>query len=278
MDENSTGSVPAGSDPEAGRSPSAPLGPAAAGCDYPPVRIDCLTRTGQRVDIRPAPQSRTWMDATPHQFAYRCLPLNIANSHGWEILSLAGFRARWDGGATIADIVIEHDDPAGPVAAMSHFGSAILTIPVAGLMRTEPGYDLWVTGPFNRPKADIQALSGLIETDWLPFTFTMNWIFTRAGEWVRFDEGEPVCAFFPVPRGLVERCDPAFGLIDNHPDLSERFTAYTASRSKFNADLQVEGSPARTDKWQKTYFRGPEEEVSPPHRTKLRAPPFKPSR
>ena len=30
---------------------------------------------------------RAWMDATPHSFAYRCLPLTVANSHGWEILN-----------------------------------------------------------------------------------------------------------------------------------------------------------------------------------------------
>jgi Family of unknown function (DUF6065) len=29
---------------------------------------------------------RAWMDATDQRFAYRCLPLNIANAHGWEIL------------------------------------------------------------------------------------------------------------------------------------------------------------------------------------------------
>jgi hypothetical protein len=27
------------------------------------------------------------MDASPEAFAYRCLPLNIANAHGWGILT-----------------------------------------------------------------------------------------------------------------------------------------------------------------------------------------------
>ena len=47
--------------------------------------------------IRPAPATRAWMDATPESFAYRCLPLNIANAHGWEILCPCGFEAVWNG-------------------------------------------------------------------------------------------------------------------------------------------------------------------------------------
>ena len=40
---------------------------------------------GHQVDIRPAPVERDWMEATGNRFAYRCLPLNIANAYGWEV-------------------------------------------------------------------------------------------------------------------------------------------------------------------------------------------------
>ena len=38
------------------------------------------------------------MDRIPDNHAYRCLPLNIANSHGWEILSPCAFEVAWRGG------------------------------------------------------------------------------------------------------------------------------------------------------------------------------------
>ncbi|WP_042832409.1 DUF6065 family protein, partial [Xanthomonas citri] len=38
---------------------------------------------GHTLDIRPAPHERAWMDATEQRYAYRCLPLAIANAHGW---------------------------------------------------------------------------------------------------------------------------------------------------------------------------------------------------
>ncbi|MBT5435350.1 MAG: hypothetical protein HOK83_17005, partial [Rhodospirillaceae bacterium] len=51
------------------------------------------------IDIVPAPVTRAWMDATPDRHAYRCLPLNIANAYGWQILNPSSFRVRWDGGS-----------------------------------------------------------------------------------------------------------------------------------------------------------------------------------
>ena len=56
---------------------------------------------GDHIDIRPAPLDRPWMEATDQRFAYRCLPLNIANTHGWLIHNSAPFIAQWNGGAGI---------------------------------------------------------------------------------------------------------------------------------------------------------------------------------
>src|SRR5689334_8953002 len=55
----------------------------------------CYLHEGWNPRIRPAEATRPWMDATPEAFAYRCLPLNIANAHGWEILSPCSFEAIW---------------------------------------------------------------------------------------------------------------------------------------------------------------------------------------
>ena len=37
------------------------------------------------------------------------------------------------------------------------------------------GWSMWAMGPPNHVKDGIQPLVGLVETDWLPFPFTMNW-------------------------------------------------------------------------------------------------------
>src|SRR5882757_10212642 len=133
--------------------------------------------------IRPAPATRAWMDDTPEAFAYRCLPLNIANAHGWEVLNPCGFEAIWDGGSGVEALTIKPD--AGAVEgrlAQSLFGQGVITFHVEAIVRTPPGWNLWVGGSPNRHKDGVGPLTGVIETDWSPFTFTMNWRFTRPGQ------------------------------------------------------------------------------------------------
>ena len=55
------------------------------------MKLTAYVVDGHSIDIRPAPLERDWMDNTEQRYAYRCLPLSIANAHGWEILCAAGF-------------------------------------------------------------------------------------------------------------------------------------------------------------------------------------------
>src|SRR3546814_13729675 len=64
----------------------------------------------------------------------------------------------------------------------THFGSGIVTFSLGHLFRTSPGVNLWIKGPSNRPKDGASPLEGIIETDWSPYTFTMNWQLTRRSE------------------------------------------------------------------------------------------------
>lgn len=228
-------------------------------------------------DIRPAPVERDWMDATPQAYAYRCLPLNIANACGWEIGCANGFDAVWDGGDKIESIKITpHGDAYG--LPISHFGGGVLTFHVMALLRTEPGTSLWVSGPPNQPKDAIQALNGVIETDWSPYTFTMNWRFTRPDQPVSFAQGEPFCFFFPIQLGAIEATETAIEPIKAAPELAAQYYGWSEGRSNFNQDLKVDGSKAQSDKWQKSYFRGicPNGDKAPEHhRTKIRVKPFR---
>lgn len=230
-----------------------------------------------RPDIRPMAVRRDWMDATPDRFAYRCLPLNIANSHGWEIRLPAGLEAVWDGGDAQSAIRVAPDADAPSNMALSHFGCGILTFPVHALFQAPPGFDLWVTGPPNRPKDAIAPLSGVIEADWSPYGFTMNWRFTRPGLAVRFEKGEPFCAFFLVPRGLQESVSPRFAAPDPEDPFYRDHLAWRDSRADFLSELPREGSGAQAERWQKSYFRGDLPrggKGAADHRTQLKLKPF----
>ena len=242
------------------------------------MRLTCYATSGPPPRIVAAPLERAWMDQTPQGYAYRCLPLNIANSHGWLILNPTPFVAQWNGGPNLEDIQVQPTAPS-PVSqiAMSHFGNGVLTLGVTGLFRTEPGYDLWVGGPTNMVKDAIQPLTGVVETDWSPFTFTMNYKFTRPFAPVAFGLDEPYCMVFPLQRGLVETVEPEFRTLDQDPEVRDAYLAWADSRRNFNADLKVEGSSAQLQKWQKEYFKGAGQWGKAPadHRTKVKLKEFR---
>jgi hypothetical protein len=240
------------------------------------MRLICYPTSIEPPRIRAAPFERAWMDATSAAFAYRCLPLNIANAHGWVLLNTVPFSATWDGTNGLDAIRIEaHGDSAGLLGA-SHFGYGVLTFSVHGLFRTEPGYDLVVTGPFNLPKDAIQPLTGVVETDWSPFTFTMNWKFTRRQTPVMFGNDEPFCMIFPVKRSTLEATEPVILPMEQDPAVQKAYQEWTESRRAFNVGLKLPGSGAQKQQWQKDYFRGNSAVGAAPqdHRSKLRLPEF----
>ena len=230
--------------------------------------------------VRPAPAEREWMDKSDQRFAYRCLPLAIANAHGWEILNPVAFHAHWRGGSQPTDVKIQYKDVEagqGHVRPLAHFGSAVLTFELPLMFQTEPGWNMMVTGPINRPKDGIAPLTGVVETDWSPYTFTMNWIFTRAKNTVSFAAGEPIAHVFPVQRGALDAVEPEIRPLYSDKKRFEQYETWRNSRAGFIDALSQHDEDAVKAKWQKGYFRGVKpggEAGASDHQTKLRVRPF----
>ncbi|WP_207801864.1 DUF6065 family protein [Phenylobacterium hankyongense] len=244
------------------------------------MELICYLHPGWRPLVRPASAQRSWMDDTPESFAYRCLPLSIANAHGWEVATPTALEAWWDGGSGVEAVKIQVEGQADPVTApVSIFGQGVLTFHLAGLFRTPPGWNLWVGGPPNQPKDGLFALSGLVETDWSPFTFTMNWRFTRPHHRVRFEADEPIAFLFPVQRAALESFQPRFAPLDSAPELQAAFYGWSQSREAFHEEMVRNPPQKPADKWQKHYYRGVDASGCShvdDHRTKVRAQPFAP--
>lgn len=221
----------------------------------------------------PGRSDRAWMDNTDQRFAYRCLPLTTANSMGWDVLCPSGVRAEWNGGNNLGDIKVEVDEPAWREGQLvsSHFGHGILTFQLGYLFRTEPGIGIWARGAPNLVKDGIAPLDGIIETDWIPFTFTMNWLFTRPGA-VEFKKDEPFCFLTMIGYRQLENVEPEILRLDDAPEIRDQFNACRDSRNKFNAALKEHDPETAKEGWQKWYFRGepPKGEPSPHHTSKIK--------
>ncbi len=226
--------------------------------------------------VVPAPAYREWMNATHLHFANRCLPMLIAAQSGWFILNSHKFEAVWNGGNLPGDMKITTLAGEGALPMSSHFGYGILTWTLPYLFRTPPDWNLLARGPANLPKDGIQALEGIVETDWSVATFTMNWKMTRPHWPVTFDIGEPICMVVPQKRGELEGFHPQSLPIAADPDAKRRYERWLVDRNEFNESLPNPQSDAAKRGWQKHYFQGraPEIARTAKHQTKLTLRPF----
>lgn len=240
------------------------------------MKLTCYPITSMAVEMRPGRPERDWMDELPHKHAYRCLPLVIANSTGWDLFVPGPFRATWNGGLNVSDVKIESPfhlpSNAHESHVVSHFGGGVLTFHTHYLFRTEPGWDLWVGGTPNHIKHGIQPLTGIVETYWLPQPFTMNWRFTAPGT-VSWSANEPFCTIMPVPHAAIDAVEPVIAdLQKDDPVLYERSFAWQKNRDNY-----IHRENADPAEWQKHYFKGTyiDDAKGPPdhiHRRRLKPP------
>ena len=224
--------------------------------------------------LRAASPSRDWMDRIPDRHAYRCLPLAIANAHGWEICSVCDFEAHWGGGEAAHDVRLRALDGFPDLSryVVTHFAHGIITFHLTYLFRTEPGWNLLAIGPTNEPKDGIAPLSGIIETDWLPYPFTMNWQMTRPGR-VRFRKGEPICMVMPIAARAAVDTEVIVRDLADEPQLQADTMAWKERRDEFMQRFRAKDPEAEKEGWQRDYFLGRRPDGSAPdaqHVNKLR--------
>ena len=221
------------------------------------MELECYPVAARPPEIVPGRPDRRWMDHFANRHPYRCLPLTMANTTGWEIINPVGFTAEWNGGTQNEDITLRADRPHPDFHDLvkAHVGGGVLTFHPGYLFRTPKGWDLLAGGPPNLPKDGIQPLQGLVETDWLPFPFTMNWIFTRPGR-VRFEKGEPFCFITLTPHRVMDSVQPVQRSLESDTPLREQYEAWIRERESFNKRLGARDPEAVREAWQRFYFKG----------------------
>lgn len=221
------------------------------------MQLECYKIYNIAPEIVPGRSQREWMDAFPNHHPYRCLPLTMANSSGWEILCPMDIKIEWNGGPRKEDITFSTTgDPAAIASfADSHFTRGIVTFHTGHLFRTPPGWGVWATGAPNWPKDGISPLTGLVETDWLPFPFTMNWAMTRPGS-VIFSKGEPFCFITLMEHKNLDKIEPERKLMSTNPALVEEYHAWVTSRADFIERLAAKEHKAVKEQWQRHYMKG----------------------
>ena len=195
------------------------------------IAVNYLFGNQQNFEIVPLSAKRDWMNETANAYAYRCVPLTVANTYGWMVINPQNFTAEWRGEDGFDGVKIRFEEY-GHSYASSIFGSGILTIHPDFVIKTESGVSTYVRGIPNGLQSDIEPLDGIVETDWLPFTFTFNYKFTKPGI-THFKKGDPLFAFFPIERGFIEKQELVLQSISVDPEFEADYNAYSQSRQNY---------------------------------------------
>jgi hypothetical protein len=210
--------------------------------------------------LRAARPQREWMSAFTDQHAYRCLPMTIANAHGWEVLMPVTVEIEWTGGMEAKDLTVRADKPLPGGRPLEHFcrsnfARGIVTFHTDYIFRTDDGWDLFVTGPVNSWTDNAAPLTGIVESDWLPYPFTMNWQILHPGKAV-FAEGEPFCVLFPIAKQALLDVEPEIRRLADDPELAAQHQAFRESRDGFMQRIADGDRAAQKQGWQRHYFLG----------------------
>ncbi len=192
--------------------------------------------------IEPPSRAREWMDNTPRKAAYWCLPITMANQAGWVVRLPGTVCATWNGKTAPDAVKLEFPGKTNRLKGLvsTNFGGGIVSFALPWVFKTADGTGLWVRGEPNSYTPDCVPLEGIVETDWAPFPFTMNYRIVKRNAQVYFPEGMALCLLAPVKMDLFEATAPSMVNITEEPELMEEIKRHGEKRKMQTGQLKAD--------------------------------------
>jgi hypothetical protein len=216
---------------------------------YEPFNLEDL-----KTFLRPLNSSikRDWFSAD----FYRCLPLSIGNMQGFVVSVPFDFSVSWNGGNSTEDLFFKLNEEADKISnkwtigVNSHFGHGIFTIHIPVILKTPSGVNLMTIAPPNYPLPGLSPMTGVVESDNLRYTFTLNIKVDIPNVWIDIKKNFPLVGIIPIPRYF---CDE-FELIFDSENVSEE--QLEEERQIVVDHDNVRGHLAPMNRYDGSYFAG----------------------
>jgi hypothetical protein len=189
---------------------------------------------------------------------YKCLPLSIGNMQGFVFSSPFSFDVYWNGGNSIEDITFTaYDDADKDYTKINHahvrssFGHGIFTFYLPVVLRTPPGVNLMTIAAPNYPLFGISAMTGVVESDNIKFTFSLNWKIDIPNQTIRINKHYPLAGIIPIPRYF---CD-SFELVNAY-DIIDKDIIEEQRDEIYKMGLERNKQNNNGKKSRKNYYRG----------------------
>ncbi len=156
------------------------------------------------------PLEDEWRRPWFSDWAYHCLPLTMANRHGFVLRSLYSFRVRWNGGTGRSDVKVEMTHAKSErlhrraQVTKAQFGMGTFTVQYLWTLRTPRNVNL-LTGPVPNYMIDgIVPMTAVVETDNLRRDFGFTLRVTRKNRWINVPMGSWLAWVMPYPRHFID--------------------------------------------------------------------------
>jgi hypothetical protein len=137
---------------------------------------------------------------------YRCLPLSIGNMQGFVFSLPYSIDILWNGGNNPEDLKINYYEDFEKyrgynfIYVTSEFGHGIFTIHFPITLKTPPGINLMTIAPPNFPTPGLSPMTGVVESDNLRFSFTLNIKVDLPNTVIQIGPDTPLVGMIPIPR------------------------------------------------------------------------------
>jgi hypothetical protein len=171
--------------------------------------------------------------------AYFCLPLTIANEHGFILKAAFDFSAIWNGDECPEAVKIFHDGPQPAYQQIKpHFGMGTITIETPWIIRTPKGVNTLIMNPPNYYIDGIIHMSACVETDNLRRNFTFNLKITRPNFLIEIKKDTPIGYMLPYPRHFIDKYQLKVDeeVLSKEVINNERKTGYLFGRERSEID------------------------------------------
>ena len=127
--------------------------------------------------------------------ARHCLPLSMANSLGYYILSPGTFIVKWNGD-TSADLEIDHIDKSSHYEVDAHAAYGSFTVQAKFIPVTDdPGDFIYIKGVANERCCPYSCMEACIEAWWNVGNFGLVFLLNQPGEFI-IKKGQPIAQMF----------------------------------------------------------------------------------
>jgi hypothetical protein len=164
--------------------------------------------------ISSARRDRKWMSNNIH--SYRCTPMTVANSYGWDIISPKNYDIEWDGDMEPwndgknkkSHMKVFGDGIERPSEVDFHLGSGTLSFKIGWTPKLSKGWGIMLTDVPNKDYNGWRCLTAIIEVDKFTYPIMPSIQLDRPGK-ISIKKGEVFCRLIPVPMDIVADSDCA---------------------------------------------------------------------